>query len=990
VDEDLRDQPSSGPWEGPRVASCSLVGDGEDAALHGLSVEEYLVGVVVAAVAEVGEKDAQDIWEDKHTLHYLQQGDYEKGWNQQERDRVRKRASSYLYGMDSVLRRKLPDGSVRLVPKPERRKQLILEFHQRNGHYGVRRTGALISHSYWWKGLWADVAMELSKCSVCSRVRSSFHAQQPELQPLPISGLMYRWGVDLCGPFEATTRSNQYCLVAVEHYSKHLELVPIPNKEPATTAAAVAAAVLGRYGSPAELVTDRGGEWEKEFHQLLLDCMIDHRHTSASHPPANGLTERAVGTVKRALAKICADRHSQVEWDLHLPWLMLGYNASPQKSTGFAPYQLMHGINPVVPPAIREPLQQSFEFEDSETCAADFIHRSQLIKQRLVIAGENLKVAQHRDTLRYAKLRSGNYSPQLRRFLPGDYVYVKRKDKQGLDILAKQLILRVVEVRPSGVIVLQGRCGTKRAVHVSQCAPCHLPDIDPSLDYSLRPGPAEAVCEHCGTDDVVTQGQLIFCDNCNGAWHLQCHTPRLVSQPKGTWVCGQCEHQGITKDLVEQLQKQGDSRAADQQEREKLTPHQLAARSKDGQYIKKQFTTADAQGRNTPKWFWGRAYYRGQQLGGNLIIAYEDGDVEVTSLTKLRNAGAVWQPLDVVPPAGLQFPSAARAESIIKARTLEVQQASAGPSQRPSQQSNSRPNRGQGQHGAAAPAGARTRARALTQVSALSLHSAQPVVATTSSCVTGAVPAGTPAVVTTKVMSLVSIAPSYSSQELPKSWDLTSAAGVSNAMQLLMPGRLDPKDATRISNRIKVTMAQCCQGLLPGTNFIRTDLSEVVPLLAAVDFSTCQGFYDPFAGSGGIATAFATEGYAVVQNDLNTHWGHSTCADALQPGHYIQPPHVIVTSPPFDVLDIAVPLAARYAGVVACIHVPGHWIGGPRDARQDWLKQLAAEGRLHTILGLPRGDSHRRCAWVIIFSSAAKRQELLRVAPNSMGVTFAH
>jgi hypothetical protein len=70
---------------------------------------------------------------------------------------------------------------------------------------------------------------------------------------------MYRWGVDLCGPFPATGRGNQYILVAVEHYSKHLELVPIPNKEPATTAAALAAAVLGRYGSPAELVTDRGG-----------------------------------------------------------------------------------------------------------------------------------------------------------------------------------------------------------------------------------------------------------------------------------------------------------------------------------------------------------------------------------------------------------------------------------------------------------------------------------------------------------------------------------------------------------------------------------------------------------------------------------------------------------------------------------------------------------------------------------------------------------
>ena len=136
--------------------------------------------------------------------------------------------------------------------------------------------------------MWGDVAAALSKCGLCSRVRSSPGGEQPELHPLPISGLMYRWGVDLCGPFSETPRGHQYVMVAVEHYSKHWELVPIPNKEPATTAAAFASAVLGRYGSPAEVVTDRGGEWMKEFEQLLLECMIDHRHTSASHPQLMG------------------------------------------------------------------------------------------------------------------------------------------------------------------------------------------------------------------------------------------------------------------------------------------------------------------------------------------------------------------------------------------------------------------------------------------------------------------------------------------------------------------------------------------------------------------------------------------------------------------------------------------------------------------------------------------------------------------------------
>jgi hypothetical protein len=199
----------------------------------------------------------------------------------------------------------------------------------------------------------------------------------------------------------------------------------------------------------------------------LLHCKIDHRRTSTSHPAANGLTERCVATVtKRALSKLCAEEGSQLTWNLQLPWVMLGNNASPQKPTGLSPYQLMHAVTPTVPPAVRERMDQPIDFDDPETAAAAFLARAGLVQERRVMAGENLKVAQHRDTLRYAKLRScGNHTPQLklRRYLLGHYVYVKRKDKEGLDILARPLILRVHEVKPMGVLILQGRCVTYRA-----------------------------------------------------------------------------------------------------------------------------------------------------------------------------------------------------------------------------------------------------------------------------------------------------------------------------------------------------------------------------------------------------------------------------------------------------------------------------------------------------------------------------------------------
>jgi hypothetical protein len=336
----------------------------------------------------------------------------------------------------------------------------------------------------------------------------------------------------------------------------------------------------------------------------------------------------------------------------------------------------MHAVTPTIPPAIRERMTQPVNLDYPEAAAADFLARASLVKERAVIAGDNLLIAQHRDTLRYAKLRSGAYTPQLRRYLPGDFVWVRKQHKAGLDIAYKQLILRVQEVRPSGVLILQGRCGTLRAVHTSQCAPCHLPDIDPQLDWSLGKPPAAAVCEQCGGDDSEQQGQLIFCDNCNHGWHLGCHRPQLSIQPPGTWVCQPCRDQGITVEAVTALQRTADLQSAQQQQPEKLRPAALKSRSMDGRLIKKLFNIPG--GRGGTQWYWGRVHYRGSSPGGDLLIAYEDGDAEVTTLRRLQAQQVQWVPEGTGLPAGVQLKTAAAAEADLATRQAGPSRAGRG------------------------------------------------------------------------------------------------------------------------------------------------------------------------------------------------------------------------------------------------------------------------------------------------------------------------
>ena len=107
---------------------------------------------------------------------------------------------------------------------------------------------------------------------------------------------------------------------------------------------------------------------------------------------------------------------------------------------------MLFGLNPIVPPASRDKWGDDVDFLDHPDKALEsFARRGELMKEHCLTAGGNLKIAQHRDTLRYAKIRGGGYTPKVRKFEVGQYVYVRRlkEVKGGLTPISKPSILRI-------------------------------------------------------------------------------------------------------------------------------------------------------------------------------------------------------------------------------------------------------------------------------------------------------------------------------------------------------------------------------------------------------------------------------------------------------------------------------------------------------------------------------------------------------------------
>ena len=761
-----------------------------------------------------------------------------QGTTAEQRLRALRRARNFCMRGSKLFRRLSPE-EFREVPKPAERAAVVKAAHERCGHFGRKRTTHLLLLHYWWPGLYNDVKVCITNCQSCNQVQAHFNSMHPTLQSLPVMGMFYRWHVDLAGPFPLSEHGFRYIMVMIEAFSKHVEIVPIPDKTARSTTYAFLHHVLAKFGSCAEVVTDGGGEFLGEFQEMLSDAFIDHRCTSANHPQANGLAERCVQTIKACLRKHMELNAQPQSWDSLVAWIALGYRVTPQAATGLAPYQLLYATSPTIPPAAKARLMPPLDFDKPEAAAQQLLSRAATIQRLCAIAGNNLAIAQHQDTLRYATLRSGGYLPKIKRFEVGDFVYVRHNTSDGkpqtsLSALARKVILRVVEVRDTGILILQGKDGAIISENICNCTPCHLPIHDTVIEH-FRPA-IDMPCEVCQLPD--RPHLMVLCDTCQTGWHTTCLRPVLAKVPRGKtpWFCPRCiEHAPLPQVFIP-------SAAAPE---EPATP-------------------------------------RGKGASGQVL-----------------------PPISKPPKAAPQAPL-------------------------------SREQRAEHRH---------------------------------------------------RTASLVAAIPDA---------DLSSSEGVMAALQKYMPGNWSKGHATRLS--------QQCPG---GSRFLQTPGQqhpgepqrvvttepEIQALLNAVDFSTAAGIADPFAGTGTIASAFRRHGHRVMTNDINPSMPTHTHCNALLHSTYAHLQersriHVIVTSPFFAVLDLALPLAILYAHHAVCCHVPGHYVTDGPSPRMEWLRGLQRQERLVVIAGLPVGPMGRRCIWLCIFRTRELRQ--LMVKPGSAGSIGLH
>ena len=107
--------------------------------------------------------------------------------------------------------------------------------------------------------------------------------------------------------------------------------------------------------------------------------------------------------------------------------------------------------------------------------------RGQAFKRVMPLAMRNLAIAQQRDKEGYRLVRGGGWDKPKATFTPRDYVFLKQKTNNTQDAPARPHVLRVVEIRPAGVAVLEGSDAAKIEKQIKNMAHCPLPILDTKL-----------------------------------------------------------------------------------------------------------------------------------------------------------------------------------------------------------------------------------------------------------------------------------------------------------------------------------------------------------------------------------------------------------------------------------------------------------------------------------------------------------------------------
>jgi ribonuclease HI/transposase InsO family protein len=236
-------------------------------------------------------------------LEYLLRG--ELPLDKAEARRLARRARSFvLLGDERELYHRSPSGILQRCISIAQGQELLQEIHSGAcGHHAAPRAlvGNAFRQGFYWPTVVADATRIVRSCRGCQFYVKQTHLPAQALQTIPITWLFAVWGLDLIGPLQKAPKGFTHLLVAIDKFSKWIEVRPLTSIR-SDQAVAFFTNIIHHFGVPNSIIIDNGTQFTgKKFLDFCEDHHIRVDWAAVAHPMTNGQVERANSMILKGL-----------------------------------------------------------------------------------------------------------------------------------------------------------------------------------------------------------------------------------------------------------------------------------------------------------------------------------------------------------------------------------------------------------------------------------------------------------------------------------------------------------------------------------------------------------------------------------------------------------------------------------------------------------------------------------------------------------------
>ena len=170
-------------------------------------------------------------------------------------------------------------------------------------HFEVAKTFARLALRYWRPRQRANVRAFLARCTFC--MANTQFSKPWRYLSLPIGKPFEIVAADIFGPPKTTARGHIHILVFIDHHTRWVELIALPEPTTELVAEAIFEQWMSRWGTKRSLLTDNGRQFTACFLQQPTGVYgIKHIYSSPYNPRGNSVVESYMRTLKTTL-KLC-------------------------------------------------------------------------------------------------------------------------------------------------------------------------------------------------------------------------------------------------------------------------------------------------------------------------------------------------------------------------------------------------------------------------------------------------------------------------------------------------------------------------------------------------------------------------------------------------------------------------------------------------------------------------------------------------------------